>query len=680
MQHSTDFLQDLAVVMMVAALMTIIFHRLKQPLVLGYILAGFIIGPYTPPFPLIKDQNTIRTLGELGVVFLMFSLGLEFSFRKLKQVGTTAVIAAILEILLMVLVGYEIGQAFGWKIMDSVFLGAMLSISSTTIIAKALANLGKSKERFSEIIFGILIVEDILAIVMIALLSGMAMTGSLETSGVIMTMGRLGVFLVVAVVLGLLAVPRLLGYVARFQSNEMLLITVLGLCFGVSLLAVKLNYNVALGAFIIGAVIAEARQIARIEVLMAPIRDMFSAVFFVTIGLQIDPRLLAQHALPAFVITAAVVIGKVVSCAFGTFVAGHTTRTSLRVGMGLAQIGEFSFIIASLGLTLKVTSDFLYPIAVTVSLITTLLTPYLIQSADGLVAWFDRVAPPTFVKYLQLYTGWVSQLGGRRKDNLGGRLIRKWVWQMGLNLTLIAGVFLAAAFLAQGSPRWLPRVYESAESMKALLWLCAMLLSLPLLIATFRKLQALGILLSEMSVNFDAAGARVASYRAIVSHAIPVAGLMGMGLLILLLSSTLLPPLKVLILLGLVVVLIAFLLWRSLIKLYSKAQIALHETFAQPPPPRREDEPKPLFGLLKETQLEIVPISPTSPAAGKLIREIQLRTLTGATIVAIERVAGNIINPGPEEEVLAGDQLLLLGNREQLSRGRLLLAGVPPSP
>ena len=448
---------------------------------------------------------------------------------------------------------------------------------STTIIAKALANLGKSKERFSEIIFGILIVEDILAIVMIALLSGMAMTGSLETSGVIMTMGRLGVFLVVAVVLGLLAVPRLLGYVARFQSNEMLLITVLGLCFGVSLLAVKLNYNVALGAFIIGAVIAEARQIARIEVLMAPIRDMFSAVFFVTIGLQIDPRLLAQHAVPAFVITAAVVIGKVVSCAFGTFVAGHTTRTSLRVGMGLAQIGEFSFIIASLGLTLKVTSDFLYPIAVTVSLITTLLTPYLIQSADGLVAWFDRVAPPTFVKYLQLYTGWVSQLGGRRKDNLGGRLIRKWAWQMGLNLTLIAGVFLAAAFLAQGSPRWLPRVYESAESMKALLWLCAMLLSLPLLIATFRKLQALGILLSEMSVNFDAAGARVASYRAIVSHAIPVAGLMGMGLLILLLSSTLLPPLKVLILLGLVVVLIAFLLWRSLIKLYSKAQIALHD-------------------------------------------------------------------------------------------------------
>ena len=183
MQHSTDFLQDLAVVMMVAALVTIIFHRLKQPLVLGYILAGFIIGPYTPPFPLIKDPNTIRTLGELGVVFLMFSLGLEFSFRKLKQVGTTAVIAAILEILLMVLVGYEIGQAFGWKIMDSVFLGAMLSISSTTIIAKALANLGKSKERFSEIIFGILIVEDILAIVMIALLSGLAMTGSLETSG-----------------------------------------------------------------------------------------------------------------------------------------------------------------------------------------------------------------------------------------------------------------------------------------------------------------------------------------------------------------------------------------------------------------------------------------------------------------------------------------------------------------
>src|SRR5438105_7569535 len=263
--HGVMFLQDLAVVMIVAGLVTVLCHRLKQPVVLGYIIAGVIIGPHTPPFPLIKDQETIKTLSELGVVFLMFWLGLEFSFRKLRKVGVTALIAATLEIVLMVWLGYEIGRAFGWKQMDCLFLGAMLSISSTIIIVKALADLGRAKEKFAELIFGILIVEDILAIVMIALLSGIAMTGSLTAGEVLRTTGRLGIFLVVAVLLGLLAVPRLLAYVARFKSNEMLLITVLGLCFGASLLAVKLNYSVAVGAFVMGAVIAEARGIHRVE-------------------------------------------------------------------------------------------------------------------------------------------------------------------------------------------------------------------------------------------------------------------------------------------------------------------------------------------------------------------------------------------------------------------------------
>src|SRR5580765_8482577 len=401
--HGVAFLQDLAVVMIVAGLVTIICHRLKQPVVLGYIVAGVIIGPHTPPFPFIKDEESIQTLAELGVVFLMFSLGLEFSLRKLRKVGFAALIAAALEILLMAWVGYEIGRAFGWKAMDCIFLGAMLSISSTTIIVKALGELGRTKEKFAELIFGILIVEDILAIVMIALLSGIAMTGSLAVGEVFNTTARLAIFLAVSLVLGLLAVPRLLGYVARFKSNEMLLITVLGLCFGVSLLAVKLNYSVALGAFVIGAVIAEAREIHRIEILTEPIRDMFSAVFFVAIGLLIDPKLLGQHGLPVAVITLAVVLGKVVTCAFGAFVAGNDTRTAVRVGMGLAQIGEFSFIIASLGVTLNVTSKFLYPVAVAVSVLTTLLTPYLIKSADGVVSWFDRVAPKPLVNSLAIY-------------------------------------------------------------------------------------------------------------------------------------------------------------------------------------------------------------------------------------------------------------------------------------
>src|SRR5262245_5191260 len=329
--HTVTFLQDLATVMIVAGLVTIVFHRFKQPVVLGYILAGVIIGPHTPPFPLVHNEETIKTLADLGVVMLMFSLGLEFSLRKLRQVGVTAFIAALLEILLMLWLGYEIGRLFGWSTMDCIFLGAILSISSTTIIIKALGDLGKTKERFAQLIFGILIIEDILAIAMIALLSGIVVTGSLQIVQIGTTLGKLGIFLTATLVAGLIAVPRLLSYVAHFKSNEMLLVTVLGLCFGVSLLAVKLGYSVAFGAFIIGAVIAEAREIHRIEALIEPVRDMFSAIFFVAIGLLIDPKTLAVYWLPILVVTVAVILGKVSSCAFGAFIAGNDTRTSLRV-------------------------------------------------------------------------------------------------------------------------------------------------------------------------------------------------------------------------------------------------------------------------------------------------------------------------------------------------------------
>ena len=673
--HGVTFLQDLAVVMIVAAVVTIVFHRLKQPVVLGYIIAGVIIGPHTPPFPLIKDQEAIKTLAELGVVFLMFSLGLEFSLRKLTKVGATALIAAALEIMLMVWVGYQIGGAFGWKTMDCIFLGAMLSIASTTIIVKSLNELGRSKEEFAELIFGILIVQDMLAIVMIALLSGIAMTGSLRAAEVLSTTARLGIFLVVALVLGLLAVPRLLSYVARFKSNEVLLITVLGLCFGVALLAVKLNYSVALGAFIIGAVIAEAREIGRVEILIEPVRDMFSAVFFVAIGLLIDPALLARYALPIGVITVAVVVGQALSCSFGVFVAGHDTRTSLRVGMGLAQIGEFSFIIASLGLTLGVTSDFLYPIVVTVSAITTLTTPYLIKNSDQMVSWFDRIAPPKFVNYLALYTRWVGQWRASGHLNMTMNLVRKWTWQMALNVALVAGIFIAIGFVGRRPPEWLPRLPGGAQGLGAALWLAAMLISLPLLIATYRKLEALGMLLGEMASRRLGSRAYASAIQTIISNTVQAAGVIGIGLLLLLLSSTLLPSGRVLVFLLAIVGFVTALLWRTSIRIYSKAQVALEETFATPPPPRHHETPHPLAGLLKQAEIETLAVPEGSRGVGKLIRELALRTKTGASIVGIERSGSTLINPGPDEELLADDQVLLLGSRKQLDEARRYLAG-----
>ena len=429
--HAISFIQDLAVIMLVAGVVTILFHRLKQPVVLGYIVAGFIIGPHTPPFGLIHDEDTIKTLAELGVIFLMFCLGLEFSLRKLFKVGATAFIAAFLEIILMIWIGYEIGRWFDWNTMDSLFLGAILAISSTTIIVKALNDLKMKNQRFAQLIFGVLIVEDILGIGIIALLSSIAVSGTVSSGEVFSTVGKLSLFMIVALVIGILLVPRLLAYVAKFESNEMLLITVLGLCFGFCLLVVKLEYSMVLGAFLIGAIMAESKQLIKIERLIEPVRDMFSAIFFVAIGLMIDPQILLQYAWPIAVITVAVVLGKMLSCGLGAFIAGNDGRTSLRVGMGLSQIGEFSFIIAALGMTLQVTSDFLYPVAVAVSAITTLLTPYLIRGADPLSLKIAAVMPKRMSRVFGMYGEWLRSIQPQGEGAMLASMIRRIILQVG---------------------------------------------------------------------------------------------------------------------------------------------------------------------------------------------------------------------------------------------------------
>jgi CPA2 family monovalent cation:H+ antiporter-2 len=531
-----------------------------------------------------------------------------------------------------------------------------------------LSELGRSREKFAELIFGILIVEDILAIVLLALLSGIAMTGSLQMADVVTTVTRLGIFLAVALVCGLLAVPRLLAYVSRFKSAEMLLITVLALCFGVSLLAAKLHYSVALGAFVIGAVIAEAREIHRIEILTEPLRDMFSAVFFVAIGLLIDPKIIAQYWFPVLIITLAVIIGKVLTCSFGAWVAGNDTRTSLRVGMGLAQIGEFSFIIAALGLKLKVTSDFLYPIAVTVSVLTTLTTPYLLRSSDHLVATFDRLAPPKWVAYLNHYTQWVGQARGNT-PNLAAQLTRRWSWQIALNLALVAGAFITATFLLESRPKWLPTLPGGPATSATLWWLAAAVVSMPMLVASYRKFQALGLLIGERVAERYNHQHGANAVQTTLAHAIPLAGVIGMSLLVLAVSSGLLSSWKVVLGLLVVLVTIATLLWSSLIRIYSKAQIALKDTLAETPAPY-SIAPASLANLLKEAKIETIHLAADSPLKGKMIREVALRSRTGVSVVAIERNGATLVNPGPDEEFQVGDDVLLLGRPTHLDEAR----------
>ena len=576
--HAISFIQDLAVIMLVAGVVTILFHRLKQPVVLGYIVAGFIIGPHTPPFGLIHDEDTIKTLAELGVIFLMFCLGLEFSLRKLFKVGATAFIAAFLEIVLMIWIGYEIGRWFDWNTMDSLFLGAILAISSTTIIVKALNDLKMKNQRFAQLIFGVLIVEDILGIGIIALLSSIAVSGTVSSGEVFSTVGKLSLFMIVALVIGILLVPRLLAYVAKFDSNEMLLITVLGLCFGFCLLVVKLEYSMVLGAFLIGAIMAESRQLIKIERLIEPVRDMFSAIFFVAIGLMIDPQILLQYAWPIAVISVAVVLGKMLSCGMGAFIAGNDGRTSLRVGMGLSQIGEFSFIIAALGMTLQVTSDFLYPVAVAVSAITTLLTPYLIRGADPLSLKIAAVMPKRMSRVFGLYGEWLRSIQPHGEGALLASMIRKIVLQVGVNLALVVAIFFTGSYFALRIGGYLEGWISDPSWQKALIWGAALLLSLPFLIAAYRKLKALSMLLAEMSVKPEMAGRHTQRVRRVIAEVIPILSLLVIFLLLAALSASILPTNKLLVLIAVVAAAVAAVLWRWFIRVHTRMQVALLET------------------------------------------------------------------------------------------------------
>ncbi len=511
-------------------------------------------------------------------MFLLFSLGLEFSIKKLAQVGMPALIAGVTEIIVMIWLGYYIGAFFGWSTMDSLFLGAMLAISSTTIIIKALEGLNLKKEAFAKLIFGILIIEDILAIAILVLLTGIATSGTVSTAAVFSTLGELTLFIVVSLVVGILTVPRLLNYIDSFKSHEMLLVSVLGLLFGFCLLVIKLNYSMALGAFLIGAIIAESRQVKKIEHLIEPIRDMFSAIFFVAIGLLFNPSVLIDYALPIVIITLAVVVGKVISCSTGAFLAGQDAKTSVKVGMGLAQIGEFSFIIASLGVALKVTSEFLYPIAVAVAAITTLLTPYLIRYSDASSSKLALLLPNKMKQVGSAYTLWLQSIQPQGDNVIIARMIRRIIIHALVNFALVIAIFLMSAYFANVLEKYIPEVLRHEGLEKAVIWSGALLVSLPFLIAAYRKLKALSMLLAEMSVSPEKAGQYTMPVRKMISEVIPIMAVFVILVLVSALSSSILPPTKWMWAVVLLFSLLIPLLWSRFVKLHSRLQIALMET------------------------------------------------------------------------------------------------------
>jgi CPA2 family monovalent cation:H+ antiporter-2 len=404
MSELAPLIRDLALILMCAGLMTLVFKRLKQPLVLGYIVAGFLASPHMPYTPSVMDTADIHTWSDIGVIFLLFALGLEFSFKKLMKVGGTAVIAACTIIFSMILVGMTVGWAFGWKQMDCLYLGGMLAMSSTTIIYKAFDDLGLRTQRFAGLVLSILILEDILAIVLMVMLSTVAVSQNFEGMEMVLSLLKLVFFLILWFVVGIYLIPLFLKRSRRWMSSETLLIVSLALCFGMVVLAAQVGFSPAFGAFIMGSILAETIEAESIAKIVAPVKDLFGAIFFVSVGMMVDPAMIAAYAGPIIAITLAILLGQVVFGTGGVLLAGQPLKVAMQCGFSLTQIGEFAFIIASLGVGLGVTSDFLYPIVVAVSVITTFLTPYMIRLAVPAYEWLEPRLPLGVKRFIEHYT------------------------------------------------------------------------------------------------------------------------------------------------------------------------------------------------------------------------------------------------------------------------------------
>ncbi|MDO4215930.1 MAG: cation:proton antiporter [Bacteroidales bacterium] len=398
-----ELIQDLALILTVAGVTTIIFKKLKQPLVLGYVVAGFLAGPHMPYTPSVQDMGDIQTWSDLGVIFLLFGLGLEFSFKKIVKMGTAPGIAACSIIFCMMGLGFLVGQAFGWEKMDCLFLGGMLAMSSTTIIYKAFDDLGLRQQRFTGLVLSVLILEDILAILLMVVLSTVAVSSNFEGTELVVSILKLGFFLVLWFVVGIYLIPLFLKRTRSQMSDETMLIVALGLCFALVVGAAYAGFSSAFGAFMMGSILAETVDAERIERLLSPVKDLFGAIFFVSVGMLVDPMVLIEYWLPILTITLAILGGQAILGSASFIFSGQPLKVAMQCGFSMAQIGEFAFIIASLGVSLDVTSSYLYPIVVAVSVITTFLTPYMIRLSAPAYKQVEKRLPRKFRKLLDRY-------------------------------------------------------------------------------------------------------------------------------------------------------------------------------------------------------------------------------------------------------------------------------------
>ena len=658
MSEIPSLISDLAVILVSAGLVTLLFKKLKQPVVLGYVVAGILAGPSIEEIPTVSEMESIRIWADIGVIFLLFALGLDFSFKKLMKVGGTAVIGAITIVIGMMTAGYTTGLALGWGHMNSLFLGGMLSMSSTTIIFKAFDDMGLRNQRFAGVVFGILVVEDLFAVLLMVLLSTVAVSKHVEGMELLNSVIKLGVFLLFCFVVGIYLIPSFLKQTKRFLNEETMLIVAIGLCLGMVIIATQAGFSSALGAFVMGSILAETVEAERIERLIKPVKDLFGAIFFVSVGMLIDPAMLWEYKVPILIITVVVMLGQICFASLGVLLSGQPIKIAIQSGFSLAQIGEFAFIIASLGLTLKVTDSFLYPIVVAVSVVTTFFTPYMIRLSDPAYRLADRWIPARWKERLAKFAAGSTTI---RQKSTWHKLLKALARIVGTYtaVTLVL-IFLMLRFMTPLIQSYIPGIQGN-------------LIALTLILAVISPMLRAIMMKKNHSAEFqqlwhDSKFNRGPLISLIILRIVLCAGILMLPIARLINAAAGL-------LLAICCVLILLIITSKRLKKHS---ILMERRFFSNLSARELEEERhaPInqrFAnhlLERDLHLADFEVKQNSPSMGKSLKELNFRQKCNVNVVTIIRGEQRINIPGGEERLYPFDKLVVVGADDDLTHFR----------
>ena len=682
--HSSTILTDLAWIMLAAAISAILFSRLKLPPLLGYLAAGLFLGPNLGLWPSIVSLDNVQELSELGVVFLMFYIGLEFNIDRVKQVFAPAFTALALQTLLMLFVGLQASQLLGLSTLDGWFLGGILSISSSMVSVKLIRERGVFNRRHGQQAVGILVFEDILAILLLVVLEGMASEGSLDYSALTTTAFSIGIFIVAIFLLGRLGASRLVRFLDSKGTGEMITMVTLGLIFGVSLLAEQFHFSWALGGFMAGAILSSTRVAHRIEGLTEPLRDLFSALFFVAVGMLLNPASLFENIVPILLISALVVIGKFASCSLGLFLAGQYPSVAGRAALIKAQTGEFGFVITAIGAKYGATSPDLQSIASGVAFVTILLTPALIQNERRILGTIEKLSPHALKEFASLYAKWQDTVEVSFSRSFF-TLIKKPVLRIALYFLIINAILIGSTILSSevAKPEFLP---IADEHFRQALFLTALLVSLPFFVDTVRSFNVLVYVLSDAALSKSVFQTfSRGAYRAVFNALILSVLLFFYGMVFLIVAGHFFPTGATLVVFATASLVLGWLFWKNLIHMHNNWELAFIESMENESQSRIESRiEKNLVQLEKKdpwpVRVESVSIHRNSRWAGREVKHIDLRKATGATIAGIERSGFDLTDIFPHSRIFPNDKVFLLGEPAQIKAAQSYLNEVDLNP